>query len=175
MIQHAQFEQWVPFPPEEVFQFFANPQNLPRIMPPATATRIDALTLVPPPTSVREIDTARLAGVGSKIVTSFRIIPALPLRASWIARITEFEWNRHFADLQEKGPFKSFHHRHDFAEEMSEEITGTRLRDRIEYEIGYGVAGEIIQRLLAGPQMVHIFKHRNRALEDLLSRNLSTA
>jgi len=135
MIHYAQFEQWVPFPPEEVFQFFANPQNLPRIMPPATDTRIDALTLVPPQSSVREIDATQLAGVGSQIVTSFRLIPALRFRASWIARITEFEWNRHFADIQEKGPFNSFHHRHAFAEEKREEITGTRLRDRIEYEI----------------------------------------
>jgi hypothetical protein len=29
------FEQWVPFPLERVFLFFADPRNLPRLMPPS--------------------------------------------------------------------------------------------------------------------------------------------
>jgi len=46
MICCDQFEVWVPFPLERVFRFFANPENLPRIMPPASGTRIEALRLV---------------------------------------------------------------------------------------------------------------------------------
>jgi hypothetical protein len=49
MTHHAQFEHWVLFPIERAFLFFANPQNLPRLMPPETDTRIDKLTLVAPP------------------------------------------------------------------------------------------------------------------------------
>ncbi len=49
MTHLVQFEQWVPVPIERVFLFFANPDNLPRIMPPQTGTELVRLTLVPPP------------------------------------------------------------------------------------------------------------------------------
>lgn len=62
------------------------------------------------------------------IVTSFRLFPFLPLRAQWIAGITEFEWNHHFADLQQKGPFKHWHHRHEFLAETRQGIGGTGPR-----------------------------------------------
>jgi ligand-binding SRPBCC domain-containing protein len=71
-------------------------------MPPATETRLDQLHLVPPTTQ----DSGAFphaAGIGSIIVTSFRLLPFLPVRAQWIARITEFEWNYYFADVQQKG------------------------------------------------------------------------
>jgi len=54
MIHRIQFEQWVPAPIEKVFLFFANPTNLPRIMPPETGTELAALRLVPPPTASTE-------------------------------------------------------------------------------------------------------------------------
>ena len=40
MSHHLEFEQWVPFPLERVFAFFSNPENLPRIMPAASSTRL---------------------------------------------------------------------------------------------------------------------------------------
>ena len=49
MVHLAQFEQWVQVPIERVFLFFANPGNLPRIMPPQTATELVELKLVAPP------------------------------------------------------------------------------------------------------------------------------
>lgn len=79
-------------------------------MPPETRTELLELRLVPPPGSSASIsDRDALAGIGSEIATSFRVAPFLPFRACWIAVITEFEWNHHFADVQKKGPFKSFH------------------------------------------------------------------
>ena len=170
MIHHAQFEQWVPFPVDRVFLFFANPENLPRIMPPETDTRIDKFQLAPPPSPPKLAQPVPLAGVGSEIHTSFRLVAGLPFRARWIARITEFEWNHHFADIQEKGPFKSFHHRHEFADETRDEVKGTRVRDHINYEIGFSIAGSIAQKLFAGPQMAGTFLYRQQALENLLRR-----
>ena len=74
MNHRAQFEQWVPFPIERVFLFFANPGNLARIMPPHTGTELLRLKLVPPPGVAEEratiTDRAPLAGAGSEIVTS---------------------------------------------------------------------------------------------------------
>ena len=132
MVHRAQFAQWVPVRLERVFLFFANPGNLPRIMPPETRTELLRVTLVPPPgvSAVQSTvtDQTPLAGAGSEIVTSFRILPFLPFRAKWIARIVAFEWNQYFEDVQEKGPFKSFQHRHELAAEERNGVPGTVVR-----------------------------------------------
>jgi ligand-binding SRPBCC domain-containing protein len=187
MIDRVQFEQWVPFPLEQVFLFFANPENLPCIMPAASRTRIDALKLIPPRSDASTTDgtltrgesgvTARmdgrdtrastLAGVGSEIVTSFRILPPLPFRAQWIAQITEFEWNSYFADLQTRGPFRSWHHRHEFEAEFRNGVNGTIVRDRIEYEVGLGPAGAVAQKIFVRRQLARTFGHRHAVLENL--------
>ena len=162
-----QFEQWVPFPVEKVFLFFANPQNLPRIMPPATATRLVRLRLVSPPGAAA--DGPALAGVGSQIVTSFRVSPYLFVRAEWIAEITEFEWNHHFADDQRRGPFKSFHHRHELTAENRDGVSGTRVRDVITYDVGFGAVGRLADKVFVRRQMERTFTYRQQALEKLLA------
>jgi ligand-binding SRPBCC domain-containing protein len=166
-LNHIEFEQWVPFPIAQVFAFFSNPQNLPRIMPAASGTRIIRLNRVAPPTFEGAASDVA-AGVGSVIVTSFRVFPPLPLRAQSIARITGFEWNRHFADVQDKGPFRSWHHRHQFAAETRAGITGTLVRDIVEYEVGFGILGEAADRLFVRRQMQQTFLSRQSVLESLL-------
>lgn len=169
---HLEFEQWVPFPIEPVFAFFSNPENLPRIMPVASATKIVRLTRTPPPPPADQpphAATDHAAGVGSIIVTSFRIFPFLPLRAHWIARITEFEWNHHFADVQDKGPFKVWHHRHEFTAEKRDRVEGTFIRDGIDYEVGFGFVGKIANHFFVRPQMQSTFAARRKALPELLS------
>ena len=60
-------------------------------MPPHTGTDLVRLKLVPPPgiptESATITDRAPLAGAGSEIVTSFRLVPFLPFRAEWTASI----------------------------------------------------------------------------------------
>ncbi len=165
MPNHLEFDQWVPFPLDRVFGFFSNPENLPRIMPKASATRLIQLNRVPPPN--RSSDKA--AGVGSTLVTSFRVLPFLPIRAQWIARITEFEWDHHFADEQDKGPFKSWHHRHEFVSETRSSIEGTLVRDVIDYEVGFSFLGSIANAMFIRRQMERTFEERQVKLPKLLS------
>jgi ligand-binding SRPBCC domain-containing protein len=168
MIHQLQFEDWVPFPVPRVFAFFSNPQNLPRIMPASTETRIDELHRVPPPPPPNSVAYPYTAGVGTVIVTSFRLFPFLPLRAQWIARITEFEWNHYFADLQETGPFKRWHHRHEFLHETRDRISGTLVRDVIEYEVGFGPLGALANSFFIEGQMRRTFAQRQQILPQLL-------
>jgi ligand-binding SRPBCC domain-containing protein len=172
MIHRVEFEQWVPVATEKVFLFFANPNNLPRIMPPETGAELTALRLVPPPPvpggqqAIPKEDS--LAGVGSEIVTSFRIFPFLPFRARWTALITKFEWNQYFADIQKKGPFKRFQHRHEFSRQARNSVTGTMVRDVIEYDAGFGVLGDVAQKLFIGASLQRTFAYRQKMLEKLL-------
>ncbi len=172
MVHRAQFAQWVPVPLEQVFLFFANPGNLPRIMPPETGTQLLRVKLVPPPgvaeAQATVTDQEPLAGEGSEILTSFRIFPFLPFRAKWIARIVAFEWNHFFEDAQEKGPFRSFRHRHELSAEERDGISGTVVRDVIEYEVGFGFIGELAQRLFVARKFERTFEYRQQALGRLL-------
>ena len=136
-------------------------------MPAASGTRIVRLDRVAPP-SFEGVASDVAAGVDSVIVTLFRVFPPLPLRAQWIARITEFEWNHHFADVQDKGPFRSWHHRHEFAAETRAAIAGTLVRDIVEYEVGFGIFGQAANRLFVRGQMQQTFLARQRVLDSLL-------
>jgi ligand-binding SRPBCC domain-containing protein len=170
MEYHLQFEQWVPFPLDHVFAFFANPNNLPRIMPPAIQTKIVLVELKPPPPDHSSLATlaSTLAGAGSKIVTSFRVFPFLSIQAHWISYITEFEWNHHFADIQEKGLFKTWHHRHQFATVARNGVNGTIVRDLVDYEVGLGFLGDIAQNIFVARQIQQTFAYRQSILESLL-------
>ena len=176
MVHLVQFEQWVPVPIERVFLFFANPRNLPRIMPPHTGTELVRMKLAPPPGMAEErstiTDRAPLAGAGSEIVTSFLLVPFLPFRAQWTALITEFEWNHHFADVQQKGPFKSFHHHHELTREIRDQVKGTVVRDVIEYDVGFGWLGELAQKLFVSRQLHQTFAYRQKAVEGLYGTDL---
>jgi ligand-binding SRPBCC domain-containing protein len=167
MMHRTQFEQWIPAALDRVFLFFANPENLPRIMPPETGTELVRVNLVPP-TGNPVANNTQLAGVGSEIVTSFRPVSFLPLRAQWIALITEFEWNHHFADIQKKGPFKSFTHHHQLSPETRNLVEGTLIRDVIDYDVGFGPFGELAQKFLISPQLKRTFEYRQKALEKLM-------
>ncbi|MGA8150620.1 MAG: SRPBCC family protein [Terriglobales bacterium] len=166
-MSRAQFTQWLPVAIEKAFLFFADPENLPRIMPPELETKLLDLRLAP----LKENPTTnpgRLAGVGSEIVTSFRLLPWLPFRARSTALITELEWNHHFADIQKKGPFHKFHHRHEFEVRMRDGVAGTIVRDVIEYEVGFGFLGTGAEKLFVAHQLQHTFEYRQATLLKLL-------
>ncbi len=168
MSYHLEFEHWVLFPLVRVFAFFSNPENLPRIMPARNGTRLISLNLVAPELATSQEAIGKAAGVGSTILTSFLVFPPLPFRRSWLARITEFEWNHHFADVQDEGPFKSWHHRHEFMSRSKAGVTGTTIRDVIDYEIGFGVLGSVANALFVRRQMENAFAERQRRLPELL-------
>lgn len=173
MVHRLEFQHWVHAPVERVFRFFANPGNLPRIMPPESRTELLRVTLAPPPgipaAQATITDQEPLAGTGSEVLTSFRLIPFLPVRGYWTARIVEFEWNRYFVDVQEKGPFRSFRHRHETEAEVREGVCGTLVRDVIDYEVGWGVLGGLARRFFVEPQIRKTFAYRQRALEKLMA------
>jgi ligand-binding SRPBCC domain-containing protein len=169
LITRLQFEDWVPALVPRVFAFFSNPENLPRLMPAVTDTRLDRLHRVPPPSSQPDSSASPLAaGVGSLIETSFRMFPFLSARVQWTARITEFEWNHYFADVQQKGPFKRWHHRHEFLAETRGGVNGTLVRDLIEYEAGFGPLGALANSFFVEARMRRIFAQRQQILPGLL-------
>lgn len=166
MSQRLRFEQWVPVPLPRVFAFFSDPRNLPRIMPRELGAELVRVDRVSPPGAV---PGSPEAGVGTVIEVSVKLFPPLPFRTPWVARIVEFERLRHFADVQDRGPFRRWEHRHEFEARQEGGRDGTVVRDVLEYDVGMGVLGELAERSFVGPRMARTFAHRQATLEALLA------
>ncbi len=131
-------EQFLPVPREVAFAFFANPQNLPPLMPHWQQARIDEATWQPPPP--RPEGTPPLPGVaagnGTLLLITARGIPGLALRGNWWAKIEDFRWNEGFCDVQLKGPFAYWRHCHSVRDAVSAEgVQGTMVHDHVTYEL----------------------------------------
>ena len=172
MIERFESRQWTPYPVELVFAFFANPSNLPHLMPPKLEARIEDARIEPPPVRPVAQDPARrflsvAAGVGSEILVSFYPIPWVPKRLSCMARITGFEWNSYISDEQARGPFTLFRHRHGIAAEFREGQEGTRVTDAIEFSVPFGMVGRL-GSVLARRELARAIAHRQMRLPEIL-------
>jgi ligand-binding SRPBCC domain-containing protein len=171
-MRHAfEAEQWLPCPPEMVFAFFANPQNLPRLMPAWQKARIEEAMYVPPPPRpgpVGRTIRSLAAGAGSRMTLSFRPFPFSPFRVPWEAEVAEFAWNDHFCDTQLRGPFAYWRHCHRVLPEYRDGVAGTLLRDELEYEMHLGALGELAHGVFARRQIRKIFEFRHQRTAELL-------
>ena len=174
MGQRYETEQWIAVPLPRLFAFFADPHNLPRIMPPGQGARVEALRLVPPRFSVGEAPSGvgRMAGVGSEITFKFRAIPHVPIHERWTALITEFVLNEYFRDIQKQGPFRHWQHTHSFEAKMMQGRPGTLLRDTVEYEVGFGIIGTLLEKFVFQPMLRKTFEYRKSALEEIFQSEI---
>ena len=168
-------EQWLPVPLRDVFAFFSDPANLPRLMPGWQKARIDVASLVPPPpppadSAMLPIDS--LAGAGTRLTMSFLPLPLSPIRLQWDAEITEFAWNDHFCDLQRKGPFAYWKHCHHISVETRRSqgeaaVEGTLVRDNVIYQAPLGALGELGDFAIR-MQLAATFRFRHKRTAELL-------
>ena len=174
MSQRFEAEQWIAAPLARVFAFFADPHNLLRIMPSKQGAELVRLNLVPPrfPAGESSLEADRMAGVGTEIVFRFCAIPYLPMHEKWMARITAFSLNEYFTDVQQQGPFRRWEHTHSFEAKTINGREGTLIRDHVEYEVGFGVIGRILERLMFKRILRSTFEYRKRTLEKIFEQHL---
>ena len=166
-------EQCLPYPVETVFAFFADPENLPALMPPWQRVRIERLDLVPPPPSASAQLPPPAAGAGSRIVLSLRPLRFFPLRVRWVAEIVEFEMNQFFCDRQVSGPFAYWQHKHQVRAVDHDGSRVTLLTDEVGYELPFGALGAITHRLVRR-QMEQAFTYRREQTTTALARSASS-
>lgn len=170
-MQHTfESSQWVPFPTEQVFAFFSDPENLPRLMPPWQRARIDHSFLAAPALSLTPLnEKAHVAGKGSVLTISFRPIPFLPIRLTWVALISEFEWNHYFCDTQVTGPLAYWNHCHVITPESRNGVDGSKVSDTVTYALPLGPLGDLANALTVRRQMKATFQFRQAKLLKLLA------
>jgi ligand-binding SRPBCC domain-containing protein len=140
-------EQRVPRRIDEVFSFFADPQNLERLTPSWLG-----FELIPPlPGPVTE---------GTLI--NYRLhLHGVPVR--WTSRIDAWEPGRRFIDRQLRGPYRYWHHTHSFVGDGDDTV----IRDHVRYALPFGVLGSIARRLLVTRDLERIFEHRRLTVERI--------
>jgi ligand-binding SRPBCC domain-containing protein len=138
---------WLARPRAEVFAFFADPANLVRVSPPALRLRL----LTPGVT------------LAAGAVLDFRIAwLGLPLR--WRAYIREFDPPYRFVDVQVRGPWARWEHRHRFLDEGG----GTWVEDRVTYQLPLGPVGGAMHRALVQRQLRRAWAFRRAKVAELL-------
>lgn len=128
----------------EVFAFFAGAENLNLLTPPWLHFSI----LTPLPIEMRQ---------GTVIRYRLRL-RGFPVR--WDSEITEWEPPLRFTDMQIRGPYRLWVHRHRF-EETPE---GTLVTDTVTYRVP---GGSLVNRLFVAGELRRIFAYRKAKLLEL--------
>ena len=171
MEQRFESEQWVPYPRDLVFAFFANPSNLPPLMPAWQKARIREATFCPPPPRPAEtpVYPGVAAGAGTRLTITARAMPGLPFRVPWIALIEDFNWNEGFCDVQLRGPFRYWRHCHSVRDAGSPQdgSAGTIVHDHVTYALPLQPASLLASPLAKGA-MHALFAYRQARATELL-------
>jgi ligand-binding SRPBCC domain-containing protein len=145
----------VPRPRDEVFAFFADARNLEAITP--SFLRFRVVTAGPIPMAPGALIEYRLSLFG------------VPF--SWRTRIETFEPGARFVDVQLRGPYRLWRHLHAFEDAPG----GTRVSDRVEYELPLGPLGALAHGLFVRGALARIFDHRRKRIEALLAPGATRA
>jgi ligand-binding SRPBCC domain-containing protein len=138
----------IPRPRPEVWAFFSDPHNLEAITPDFLRFRV--LTPPPIPTAAGTLIDYRLS------------LGGVPFR--WRTRIEDVEPGAAFVDVQLRGPYRLWRHLHAFEDAPG----GTRVRDRVEYELPLGPLGDLAHAVLVRRTLGRIFDHRAARIAALL-------
>lgn len=136
---------WLPRPADEVFAFFARPENLERLTPPSLGFRI-----LTPSVAMRE---------GAVMDYALRVL-GVPVR--WTTLIDSYDPPRGFSDVQLRGPYSYWRHTHRF--EAKDD--GTLMTDEVRYLLPFEPASRPALPLVAW-QLDRIFRFRSEAIRAI--------
>ena len=147
--------QIIPADLDRTWAFFSDPANLRRITPSSLGFE---MRTAPEPTHE-----------GQLIEYTVRPVAGIPLH--WRTRIEAVDAPRTFTDVQLKGPYRRWTHRHAFTAVEG----GTRIDDHIEYELPFGPLGRIAHRIAVKAQLSSIFAFRTEAVRTIFDPRAASA
>lgn len=132
--------------PRRVFEFHEQP---------------DVLSLLTPPSeNARVIQSAKISEVGTQAIIETRILG--PIKTRWVAEHTVYDPPHMFEDIQVKGPFRSWRHRHV----VEPNADGAILRDEIDYEPPLGLLGRLLAPVLIQKRLQKLFDYRHEVTRN---------
>ena len=138
---------WLARARAEVFAFFTESSNLVLLTPASFGLRVVG---GPHALSNGAVVDLRMSWLG------------VPVR--WRAFIREWDPPYRFVDVQVRGPYARWEHRHRFLEERG----GTWVEDRVTYRLPLGPLGRAVHALLVRRQIAALWRYRTRRLGELV-------
>ena len=89
------------------------------------------------------------------------------IRMFWETEITEVRNHEYFTDIQRKGPYASWVHKHMFKEVKG----GVEMTDELLYALPFGPLGQLANSLFVGNQVKSIFYYRFNVLKEHFTKN----
>jgi len=87
----------------------------------------------------------------------------------WVARHCDVQPGRSFRDVQERGPFRSWDHRHTF---LPKDESASMLEDRVEYELPGGILGRAFAGGMVERDLARMFAWRHARTRHDLSHHV---
>jgi ligand-binding SRPBCC domain-containing protein len=145
-----EFEQNLPIPLAETWDFFTSPLNLAKLTPPKMGFEV---------TSPYDAKSKVYEGM----IITYKITPLFGVKMNWMTEITHVKDQQYFVDEQRFGPYALWHHEHHFTEIKG----GVHMKDILNYAIPYSVIGRMANKLLVAKQIKHIFEYRTKAVNEM--------
>ena len=145
------FESVIEFeePVHSVFEYFSRAENLDAITPPWLNFRF----ITPLPIEMRR---------GTEIEYRLRL-HGIPVR--WKTEITVWDPPHAFEDVQRRGPFRRWIHRHTFEPKDG----GTLMRDRVEYAVPGWFLEPLVHGLFVRRSVERIFAFRSERFAEIFT------
>jgi ligand-binding SRPBCC domain-containing protein len=134
----------LPISPDTAWDFFSNPNNLTLITPPSLNLR----PVGPVPDRMHE-----------GMIVAYEVRPLFGIRHTWVTEITHVDRPNRFVDEQRFGPYKFWHHTHEFWPEPE----GIRAVDLVRYALKLDPFSRLALPFVQA-QLESIFSFRNNAL-----------
>lgn len=142
-------EQLLPVSLDQAWGFFSSPMNLAEITPGNPDFKITSKTVS--------------GEIFEGMIIEYRLKPLgnIPLR--WRTRISDVDRPYSFTDVQLKGPYRVWEHRHEFTETKR----GVLVLDEVKYRLPFGWIGRLAHRLVVRKRIAEIFEYRRQKLQKI--------
>lgn len=137
---------------DTAWRFFSSPMNLSEITPKDMAFTVLS----------EEQDQPIFEGM----LINYSVSPLLGIPLKWQTKIIQVEHQKSFTDFQQKGPYKYWKHFHEFIPNEK----GILMKDTVEYELPFGVFGNVVHSLLVKKKLNKIFDYRHQVLKQLFNK-----
>lgn len=149
-LERLERQQTIPATLPEAWSFFCRPDNLAAITPPWLGFKVTS---------------APQEEMYAGMIITYTINPLFGLRMSWVTEITQCREPSFFVDEQRIGPYRFWHHQHDFREVRG----GVEVRDMVHYQLPLGPIGGIAS-VYVRRKLEAIFDYRRQAVQTRFSR-----
>lgn len=129
----------------------------------SAANNLSAIT--PPEMNFTVLTDLKDDEIYEGMLIDYTVSPLFNIPMKWQTEITQVDFENSFTDFQKKGPYKLWHHFHEFIENDK----GVLIRDTVDYELPFGFLGEIAHHLLVKKKLENIFNFRHQVLEDMFN------